>query len=105
MGLKDLDLIYKKLNAEKIKNQGEKSLLSSKNTQEEALDLQLQIVEAVFSDRMAEKQANETAMNNLSQRRMLEEILADKEKQSLLSLTPAELQAKIAALSGDQKTA
>lgn len=98
MKLQDLDLIYKKLNVEKTKSQGEKSLLQARSAQDTTLDLQLAVVEHVFTVRRAEQLAREAQAANAREIQTLMGVLADKQHEQLKTMTPEELTARINAL-------
>lgn len=94
-----LDDVAKQVNRD-LKATGEQSFVSpdvgGENTK---LALMLDIVKSVIAVKMAEQAATATRAANAAERQKLLGILADKQDEALKSMTPEQIQARLAALS------
>jgi hypothetical protein len=97
LSLKNLDSVFKTLNAE-AKQASEESLLSVKSDEDTILDAKIEIVKHIVAVKQAEAAEKEKAVANRAQARRIQEILADKEDADLRGKTPDELRAMLAAL-------
>lgn len=95
MPLSALDAIFKALNQE-AKAQSEESLLAVKTATSAELDLKLAIVKHVVKTRLEEKAAYEQAKANADRKNTILGIIAEKQNESLKSMSIDELK-KLAA--------
>ena len=85
LSLKDLDAIFKRLNAQS-KVQSEESLLDTKTVEDEELDLKIKVVRHVFGIKMQEKKDRENAAERKAKKEKLMAIIAKKQDEHLESL-------------------
>lgn len=94
---KDLDSIFKTLNAQS-KKANEESLLASKSATDVVLDTKIEIVRYIVGVKLAEAEREKVAKENREKKQRLAELIADKQDAELREKSVAELQAMMAAL-------
>lgn len=94
---KDLDSIFKTLNAQS-KKANEESLLASKSATDVVLDTKIEIVRYIVGVKLAEAERGKVAKENREKKQRLAELIADKQDAELREKSVAELQAMMAAL-------
>lgn len=82
LSLTNLDSIYKVLNKQ-VKQSEEESLLKTKTSVDEELEVQLAIVKYIVSVKLAEKEAAEKAVAKKEQKQKIMSIIATKENEAL----------------------
>ena len=82
LSLTNLDSIYKVLNKQ-VKQSEEESLLKTKTSVDEELEVQLAIVKHIVSVKLAEKEAAEKAIAKKEQKQKIMSIIATKENEAL----------------------
>lgn len=82
LSLTNLDSIYKVLNKQ-VKQSEEESLLKTKTSVDEELEVQLAIVKHIVSVKLAEKEAAEKAIAKKKQKQKIMSIIATKENEAL----------------------
>jgi acyl-CoA reductase-like NAD-dependent aldehyde dehydrogenase len=97
LSVKNLDAVFKALNAEK-KQASEESLLSVKSDEETILDAKIEIVKHIVAVKQAEEAAKVTAAANRAQARRIQELIANKQDEALQGKSVEELQAMLSAL-------
>lgn len=95
--LRDLDSIYKSLNAD-LKATSEDSLLEVRNPADTDLRNKIELVRFVVKTKQEDAAAKERKASIASQRKRLQEIKADTQERDLLKKTPEEIDALLAAL-------
>ena len=95
----DLDTLAKGI-ARDMRNNQEESFVttSGASAQMRTLELKLEILKHIIAFKLAEAEKKEQAASKAEEKRRLTEILAQKQDQALLDLTPVELQARLRAL-------
>lgn len=78
LSLKDLDSIYKTLNA-KLRTQQEDSLLEKKSSADTILELKINIIRHVVNIKLEERKAHEASRAKAEQRQKILSILEEKE--------------------------
>lgn len=98
----DLDTVAKTVNA-LLKEQTEESFVDSakSNAQAKALQLALDVVKDVISTKQTEANLAAKRKANADEKARLLEVLHGKKDAELQALTPAEIEARIAALDAD----
>ena len=91
LGVKDLDCIFKGLNA-KTKQEEEESLLGKRTKQGGELSVKLSIVKYIVSTKLKEEESRLKLKENIEMQQKIMGILANKQDEELLSKTPEELQ-------------
>jgi len=94
LSVKDLDLIFKTLNSQ-LKQTREESLLEVKSTEDQILDVKIQIVKHIFNIKQEEEQLRLKAKDNKEKKQKLMEILASKQDQDLLNKSSEDIQKMI----------
>lgn len=94
LSIKDLDSIFKTLNAQ-VKKSQEESLLATKTKEDETLLAQIEIVKYVFNTKIAEAEAVEQSRERKEKRQRLLELIATKEDESLKGKSVDELKAML----------
>lgn len=97
LSLRDLDTIFKALNAQ-VKKSNEESLLATKSQEDSILDAKIAIVKHIFQVKQDEAKAAQTAAANAAQRQRIGEIIAAKEDAALQGKTVEELRQMYADL-------
>lgn len=82
LSLTNLDSIYKTLNKQ-VKQSEEESLLSTKESVDVELGVQISIVKYIVSVKLAEKEAAEKASAKKAQKQKIMSIIASKENEAL----------------------
>lgn len=82
LSLVNLDSIYKTLNKQ-VKQSEEESLLSTKESVDTELEVQIAIVKHIVSVKLAEKEAAEKASSKKAQKQKIMSIIATKENEAL----------------------
>ena len=82
LSLTNLDSIYKTLNKQ-IKQSEEESLLSTKESVDVELEVQIAIVKHIVTVKLAEKEAAEKASAKKAQKQKIMSIIASKENEAL----------------------
>lgn len=90
LSLKQLDSIFKDLNAE-FKLQSEESLLETKGEQDEILDLQISIIRHIVSVKVQEKKLRENEFERATKKEKLLKIIAEKQDAELYDRSVDEL--------------
>ena len=91
LSLTNLDSIYKILNKQ-MKQSEEESLLKTKATVDEELEVQIAIVKHIVSVKLTEKESAEKALAKKEQKQKIMSILAAKENEALQNSSVEELQ-------------
>lgn len=91
LSLTNLDSIYKTLNKQ-VKQSEEESLLKTKATVDEELEVQIAIVKHIVSVKLSEKESAEKALAKKEQKQKIMSILAAKENEALQNSSVEELQ-------------
>lgn len=95
--LTELDAIYKRLNAQ-AKQAKEESLLDVRSDEDKILDVSIEIVKHVVSEKLAENAVRLTESANRAKKAKLLEILESKQNAALLDLPEDKLQEMIESL-------
>lgn len=90
LGVKDLDAIYKTLNA-KLKQSQEDSLLTTQTKEDAMLKLKLDIVKHIVEVKLREAAEKQQERQNKEKRQKLSELIAAKEDAELLNKSAEEL--------------
>ena len=91
LSLENLDAVYKILNKQ-VKQVNEESLLDAKTSEDEELDVKIQIVKYVFNLKTEERNARLVAKERKEQKQKILEIMANKQNEALQSKSIDELQ-------------
>ena len=91
LSVKDLDSIFKTLNSQ-LKQTREESLLEVKSTEDQILDIKIEIVKHIFNLKQEEEAKRIKAKENKEKKQKLMEILANKEDQDLLNKSKEDIQ-------------
>jgi len=94
LNVKELDLIFKKLNSE-LKKVKEESLLEVKTQQDKELEIKIEIVKYIFNIKREEEQKRLKAKELKEKKQRLMEILKGKEEQDLLDKSTEDIQKMI----------
>lgn len=94
LSIKDLDSIFKTLNAQ-VKKSQEESLLVTKTKEDETLLTQIEIVKYVFNTKIAEAEAAEQSRERREKKQRLLELIATKEDENLKDKSLDELKAML----------
>ena len=89
--VEELDKIYKSLNSQ-IKQAKEESLLQKKTKDDEILEVKIEIVKSVVSDKLAAVEARQKAKERRDQKQKILAIMADKQDAELKGKSLEELQ-------------
>lgn len=89
--LTNLDSIYKTLNKQ-VKQSEEESLLNTKTTVDNELDIQIAIVKHIVAVKLAEQEAREKASAKKAQKQKIMAIIASKQDEALLNSSVEDLQ-------------
>lgn len=99
LSLTNLDSIYKVLNKQ-VKQSEEESLLKTKTSVDEELEVQLAIVKHIVSVKLAEKEAAEKAIAKKEQKQKIMSIIATKENEALQNSSIDDLKKMLDELDG-----
>lgn len=91
LSLENLDAVYKVLNKQ-VRQVNEESLLDTKTSEDEELDVKIQIVKYVFNLKTEERNARLVAKERKEQKQKILEIMANKQNEALQSKSIDELQ-------------
>lgn len=97
LSLKELDSVFKTLNAEAKKTE-EESLLNTKSAEDEAVLDKIEIVKYIVRVKLEEKEARENEKKNSELKQRLLGIKAKREDEALEKMTDEELNKAIAEL-------
>ena len=91
LNLESLDSIYKSLNSQK-KKANEESLLATKSSEDEALEVSIEIVKQIFAQKQKEKEDRIKAAENRAKKQRIAEIIDNKKDEALNNLSVEQLQ-------------
>lgn len=97
LSVKNLDIVFKALNAE-AKQANEESLLATKSAKDVELEAKIDIVKYIVRVKQEEASAKILEVANAEKRNRIKDIIAAKEDQSLQNMSVEELQALLASL-------
>lgn len=97
LSVKDLDTIFKTLNAQ-VKKSQEESLLVTKTEEDEVLSTQIEIVKHIVSVKLAEAEKAKQSKAVKEQKQKIMEILSAKEDEDLHNKSVDELKAMLDSL-------
>ena len=92
--VEDLDKLYKSLNAEAKQSQ-EDSLLDKKTKQEEELGIKIDLVKHIVEVKLDEQEQRRVNAENREKRKRIQELLAEKQDESLRNKSEDELKAML----------
>lgn len=95
MNVRDLDSIYKTLNAQKKQND-EESLLATKSKEDAVLDAKIEIIKYIVTYKQAEAEQRRARAAQREQKARIAEILADKQDEALRGKSVEELEKMLA---------
>lgn len=95
LGVRDLDSIFKTLNAQ-VKREKEESLLEVRSDAETELETKISIVRRIVSVKLSEKEAAKAQAENKARKQRIMEILADKRDDALKGKSIEELEKMLA---------
>ena len=91
LSLENLDTVFKTLNKQ-VKQVSEESLLNTKTTEDEELDVKIAIVKHIFKVKTDEKNARLAERERKEQRQKILEIMANRKEEALQNKSDEELQ-------------
>lgn len=91
LSLRELDGIFKTLNSKK-KEQSEESLLETRSTADEILDLKVEIIRHIVEIRMQEQRERDEAYKKAEKKQKILGLIAEKQDEKLRELTLEDLQ-------------
>lgn len=97
LSVRDLDSIFKTLNAQ-VKKSQEESLLATKTKEDETLSVQIEIVKHIVKTKLDEAEAAKQNRELKEKKQKIMEIIAAKQDESLHNASVEELQAMLANL-------
>lgn len=97
LGVKDLDNIYKSLNA-KVKASQEESLLNVKSKEDMELQVQIDIVKYIVEQKLLEKEAREKSVEKKLKKEKIMSIIAAKQDEALQNSSIDDLQKMLSEL-------
>lgn len=97
LSLRDLDGVFKKLNAEAKKSE-EESLLETKSKEDEEISNKIEIVKYIVNVKLEEKRAREDEKKNKEMKQRLLEIKAKRQDAALENMSDEELDKALAEL-------
>ena len=97
LGARELDSVFKTLNAQ-VKKSQEESLLATKTKEDETLSIQIEIVKYIFNTKLAEAEAAKQSRELKEKKQMLLGLIAEKENEELKSKSADELKAMLESL-------
>lgn len=98
LSLRNLDSVFKTLNAE-VKKSEEESLLNTKSKEDEEISNKIEIVKYIVSVKLDEKKKREDAKKNAEMRQRLLEIKAKRQDAALENMSDEDLDKALAELS------
>jgi uncharacterized membrane protein len=97
LSVRDLDSIFKTLNAQ-VKKSQEESLLATKTKEDETLAIQIEIVKHIVKTKLDEAETAKQSKELKEKKQKIMEIIAAKQDESLKNASVEELQAMLANL-------
>lgn len=97
MNVRDLDTVFKALNAQKKQND-EESLLATKSKEADVLDAKIEIVKHIVKTKLEEAEQRRARAENQKKKDRIAEILADKRYEELRGKSTEELEKMIAEM-------
>jgi hypothetical protein len=97
LSARELDSVFKTLNAQ-VKKSQEESLLATKTKEDETLSIQIEIVKHIFNTKLAEAEAAKQSKERKEKQQMLLGLIAEKENEELKSKSADELKAMLESL-------
>lgn len=97
LSVRELDSVFKTLNAQ-VKKSQEESLLATKTKEDETLSVQIEIVKYIFNTKLAEAEAAKQSRELKEKKQMLLGLIAEKENEELKSKSADELKAMLESL-------
>ena len=97
LSARELDSVFKTLNAQ-VKKSQEESLLATKTKEDETLSVQIEIVKYIFNTKLAEAEAAKQSRELKEKKQMLMSLIAEKENEELKSKSADELKAMLDSL-------
>jgi uncharacterized membrane protein len=97
LSVRDLDSIFKTLNAQ-VKKSQEESLLATKTKEDETLAIQIEIVRHIVKTKLDEAETAKQSKELKEKKQKIMEIIAAKQDESLKNASVEELQAMLANL-------
>lgn len=97
LSVRDLDSIFKTLNAQ-VKKSQEESLLATKTKEDETLAVQIEIVKHIVKTKLDEAEIAKQSKELKEKKQKIMEIIAAKQDESLQNASLEELQAMLANL-------
>ncbi len=94
LSVKDLDSIFKTLNAQ-VKKSQEESLLATKTKEDETLSVQIEIVKHIVKTKLDEAETAKQSKELKEKKQKIMEIMAAKQDESLHNASLEELQAML----------
>lgn len=88
---RELDSVFKALNAQ-VKKSQEESLLATKSKEDETLLIQIEIVKHIFDTKIAEAEAAQQNKERKEKKQKLMEMIAEKKDEALRNASVEELQ-------------
>ena len=97
LSVRDLDSIFKTLNAQ-VKKSQEESLLATKTKEDETLSVQIEIVKHIVKTKLDEAETAKQSRELKEKKQKLMEMIAEKKDEALRNASVEELQAMLADL-------
>lgn len=94
LSVRDLDSVFKTLNAQ-IKKSQEESLLATKTKEDETLSIQIEIVKHIVKTKLDEAEVAKQSKELKEKKQKIMEIIAAKQDESLQNASVEELQAML----------
>ena len=94
LSVKDLDSIFKTLNAQ-VKKSQEESLLATKTKEDEALAIQIEIVKHIVKTKLDEAETAKQSKELKEKKQKIMEIMAAKKDEALHNMSVEELEAML----------
>ena len=94
LSVKDLDSIFKTLNAQ-VKKSQEESLLATKTKEDETLAIQIEIVKYIVKTKLDEAETAKQSKELKERKQKLMEMIAEKKDEALRNASVEELQAML----------
>ena len=99
LNVRDLDTIFKSLNAQ-AKQAKEESLLAVKSKEDAVLEAKIEIVKHIVATKLAEAEHRRVLAENKEKKNRIAEILADKQDEELRGKSVEELQQMLNSMEG-----
>ncbi len=91
LSVQNLDNVFKTLNSQRKKAQ-EESLLNVKSSEDEALDVQIEIVKYIVNIKLEEQAARAKAAENRAKKQKIMALMAKKDDEAMENMSKEELQ-------------